>query len=189
MIKIYYGLSGTFKGTTINSILKSNEGIQVCYSDIKKWKRLDSDLFGGATVGNNYNYSNHHFCKLEHILSNLHHNDLLIERGVSDFCFYQSLVDGEDPEMIKKIVRYEEKLLSGSDVEKILLIQEDEKFIGKTILSEPTRSQWFPDVESYRREQNKYIKFTKEYNKITSEVVIRDAEDYIVNKLGLRFDK
>lgn len=196
-IKIYYGLSGTFKGTTIQSVLgdwKKNDGsIKSCSSDIKKWKALDKRLFGNSTSGNNLIFANHHLCKLDSILSTSFSKSwtLLVERGISDFCYYDS---GEVRQEYRDMVEYEKELLYQGHpefvkIEKILLIQGDEKFIGETILSEPTRSHWFPDTETYLREQDKYIKFTKELNDITSEVVISDAEDYIVNTLGLQFNK
>lgn len=185
MIKFYYGMSGTFKSTTIDSESKGFENPTIIRSMIKPWKRIEENLFPGLIEKNNIIFATLHLCNLESQVSNLDVDHLtLIERGVTDMLFYQSqecnsIVQNDG--WIKKAVEYELGLVENdaNSPEKILLIQKDRDFIENKILSEPTRREIFPDVDSYLKAQDDYVKFTGKYNKLTDIIIINDANVYL----------
>lgn len=190
MIKFYYGMSGTFKSTTIEREQKKSEDSTVIRSMIKSWKKIENELFPGLIERNNINFAALHLCNLESQVTNLDYDHLtLIERGVTDMLFYQiqecsSLLQNSG--WIEKVVNYELKLVEGdaNTPEKILLVQKDRNFIENKILSEPTRREIFPDVDSYLKAQDSYVEFTGRFNKLTDIIVINDANLYL-NSLGL----
>ena len=174
-------MCGCFKATTIKSILRDNPDVEAKWSMIKPWKRIEERLFPGMIPRSNLNYAILHLIGLQDI----HKETVVVERGVTDMIFYESLSPGD---WISRAVDYEASLLGGNP-EKILLIQRDRKFIRDIVLQEKTRRDAFPlGVDDFLRQQEKYIKFTKSYNDISSEVVIDDAKRYIEVTLGLEYN-
>jgi hypothetical protein len=194
MIKIYYGLSGTFKGTTIKYILNNNPDVAVIWSMIKPWKRLETGIYNGMITYNDLNYALSHLTLLEYVLSTTDKKDILVERGVSDMTFYRMLAYermGEtiDDSWIRKSVEEELRICGDQSVHKTLLIQKDEDFIRDVILSEPTRAEKFPNgLSDYLRSQDEYIKFTEKYNSISEVITINNAKSYLEN-LGIEYNE
>lgn len=196
MIKFYYGLSGTFKGTTIKSQLNSNT-IPV-WSMIKTWKRLETGIFSGLVSRNDLNYALQHLCLLEYVINNNYDNKtILVERGVSDMSYYRmKMYESVDPnasdEWIKKSIREELKIcqiLKGQTIHKILLIQNDKDWIRDVILKEPTRREVFPGgLDEYLKNQDEYIKFTEKYNSIDEIITINNSRSYI-ESLGIEYNE
>lgn len=191
MIKIYYGLSGTFKGTTIETL--QNKDTAVVWSMIKSWKRLETGIYSGQIIYNDLNYAIQHLTLLEYVLKTTDKKDILVERGISDMLFYRMKayeVLGEtiDDSWIRKSVEEELRLCGDHMVQKILLVQNDKDFIRDVILSEPTRSEKFPNgLSDYLKSQDDYIKHTEKYNSISEVITINDAKSYIEGSLGLEF--
>lgn len=194
-IKFYYGLSGTFKTSTIlneKSRFVDYES-PVVWSMIKQWKDLENNEFAGLVESNHLNFALLHLCNLGNIIKSSNNEDIiLVERGVTDPLYYWTAEDitSVDEKWVNTIVEKEYELCDGenSRVEKILLIQKDADFIDKVILAEPHRREIFPNVESYLKKQEDYVTFTKKYNKITQTIIIDSAEDYL-NSLGITFNK
>ena len=190
MIQFYYGLSGTFKGTTIKKRLEKDNKLKVMWSMIKSWKNLENDLFSGLIEYNDLNYALLHLCMLEETMNNLSDDSgVLIERGVTDMLFYKTreMLSIND-RWVDSIVKYEDSLCKKKP-EKILLIQNDEEFIRDVILKEPSRKEKFPGgIEDYLRTQRFYVDFTKRHNDITEIIEITNAKDYITNTLGMEFN-
>lgn len=197
-VKIYYGLSGTFKTTTINSNL--NLGDSVLWSSIKRWKKWEKDLLENLNHPNDLNLALLHLSRLGDLNFDLSKDDttLHIERGVSDMLFYwkrirERPIGYDEDDFVKNIINEEldiiDRVSGGTkEPEKILLIQKDYDFVQNTVLKEPSRSNCFPrGVQDYMDAQDRYISFTKEYNKITSEIVISNAKDYL-NGLGIEWE-
>lgn len=193
MIKFFYGLSGTFKGTTIKSLIDNNPDTAVVWSMIKSWKKLETGIYSGMIERNDLNYALLHLCILEHTLKTTDKSNLLIERGVSDMSYYRKkMYENIDPsasdEWIQKSVEEELELCQGP-VYKILLIQNDREFIDKVILSEPTRREVFPNgLDDYLRNQENYIKFTEKYNSIDEVITINNAKSYL-ESLGIKYNE
>lgn len=190
MIQFYYGLSGTFKGTTMKKKLEEDNKLKVMWSKIKSWKNLENDLFSGLIEYNDLNYALLHLTMLEDKVDELDDKSsgLLVERGVTDMIFYKTreMLSIND-RWVDSIVKYEESLCKEKP-KKILLIQNDTKFIENVILNEPSRKEKFSGVEDYIKNQKFYVDFTKRHNDITEIIEITNAEDYITNTLGLEFN-
>lgn len=186
MTKFYYGLSGTFKSTTLQKEISNVEDPAVVWSEIKLWKELEGGILKGETKVTDLNFAILHLCSLDNVVKGNHKN-LFIERGISDMIFYHLQKHntlGED--IIKELISKEEELCKG-EIEKILLIQRDENFIKTKVLNEKTRAAVFPGgVLDYLQAQEKYIEFTKQYNRITKVVEITNAQTYL-EKLGLEY--
>ena len=178
-VKIYYGLSGTFKGTTISA----GHPTRVMWSAIKPWKHYLGGSFKDLVPSNNLTFALLHLVRMQDYLRG--EGDLVIERGISDFLFYHD--SRLSPKEVGRIMVEEDILLRGIEVERILLVQKDEDFIQEVVLREPTRREIFKDVPSYLEAQEKYVKWTKEFNKIDKEIEIHNAKDYIERVLGLDF--
>ena len=191
-VRHYFGLSGTLKTTTIQSELKKKEKIAM-WSYIKPWKRYEKVL---NIEPNDLNYAALHLCRLSDYIDCIPFSEqvrtILVERGISDMLFYWSKKNGEDEELIKKAVLEEAYLTEQNsyyNAEKILLIQKDIDFIKDVVLKEKTRSDCFPGgVEDYLKQQEEYVSFTQKYNRITNTIVIKDAEKYIKDDLGLEYN-
>lgn len=187
MIKIFYGLSGTFKSTTIKSL--QNKDTAIVWSMIKYWKRLETGIYNGMIEYNDLNYAIQHLTLLEYMLSETDKKDIIVERGITDMLFYRMKALGEtvDDSWICKSVEEELRLCGDHGVQKILLVQNDRDFIRDVILSEPTRAEKFPNgLSDYLKSQDEYIKHTETYNNISDVVVINNAKSYI-ESLGLEF--
>lgn len=182
-IKFFYGLSGTFKTATISSISHPNSPI--VWSMIKLWKDLESGIFDGKTEKNHLNFAILHLCNLENIIKSGGNETIYSERGVSDPLFYY--MNGRDFDWFEDAVYKERDLCEGLEIEKTLLIQKDVDFIENTILKEPHRKAIFPSAIEYMEQQERYIKFTKKYNKIDNIIEINNAKDYITS-LGKTFN-
>lgn len=175
-------MSGTLKGTTISAM--TGPETRVVWSRNKDWKMYDKDLFSGQTALGNLVYANLHLCRLKDAVDN-GPGDLLIERGVSDPCFYEE-ISGRFGDW-EKIVKTESEIL-GEGVRKVILIMKDLEFIKTKVLSEPTRAAWFKDPESYLNAQDRYVEFTKTVNHIDEIITIDNALEYI-KSLGIPYQE
>lgn len=194
-VKIYYGLSGTFKGTTIDCSLKS--GDTVLNSGIKQWKYWENSLLGGLNNPSDLNYALLHLSRLKDMKFDLTKDSttLHVERGVSDMLFYWLLSNPtyENSETLIRNLIEEEisvSMVAGGDISeptKILLVQKDYEFVRDVVLSEPTRKERFlGGVDDYMLSQDHYIEFTKKFNKISEIIEITNARDYL-RSLGLEW--
>ena len=185
-IKFYYGLSGTFKTVTIKS--ESTPESSVAWSMIKLWKDLEDGVFSGYTEKNHLNFALLHLCVLGNEIKSQENKEevtIFSERGVSDPLFYYG--NGrQDPTWFNEIIQKEVELCENYEIEKVLLIQKDKKFIDEVVLREPHRRAIFPNVTEYLKKQEEYIRFTERYNLITKKIEITNAEDYI-KSLGMEF--
>lgn len=190
MITFYYGMSGAFKATTIKKKLEEDKNLKVLWSKIKSWKNLENTLFNGLIEYNDLNYALLHLCLLEEKVDELDDKSsgLLVERGVTDMIFYKTRdLKVVNDMWVDFITNYEESLCKEKP-KKILLIQNDTKFIENVILNEPSRREKFPDLDTYLKCQDQYVKFCEKYNEITETIEITNAEDYITNTLGMEFN-
>lgn len=193
-VKIFYGMSGALKSSTIDSLdEKMNYSMPIMRSSIKVWKKYQTELsvFREQTIPNDLNFGILHLIKLEEFLrDNVYHEKAIIERGITDHLFYH-ISKGNDilEEQIKEVVNEELKLFDMDciEVEKILLVQEDRDFVRDVVLSNKYRSSCFSDVDDYMRQQDLYVKFTQEHNDIFEVIKIKNAKDYIENNLGMEF--
>ena len=196
----FLGGSGTFKGTTINSLMR---GARVGYcwpvfSPIKPWKRLGNGvLMGKLRIGDNIDLAGLSLITLEQNLWQVEHDPemktLFIERSVLDNLFYwvkekeiDWTKDTANRNFIKDVRKEELKIIEKYGwVEKrgIILEMLDENFINNTILSEPTRREWFPGgAQDYLLFQREYINFLREFWGIGSELKLRkiiSAPEYL----------
>lgn len=201
----YHGMSGTFKGATIKSLLQGNKlGYTLAvWSMIKPWKKLEDSAFQGLIrKGNNMDLAAMYLCTLENTLRQAAVDPdieiILSERGVLDNLFYWSKLESVNlpADYIQSVilrVREEEKQLEErfgfTEMRNTVLVMEDEEFIENHILSEPTRRAWFPDVKTYLSKQEEYLKFIFRYggDKIYERRIL-NARDYIENKLKMTYN-
>lgn len=208
MITVFYGMSGALKTTTINNKAKNQKNTKVIRSSIKTWKDLYNDLFKSymGSGDNNLNYALLHLCSLDQLTRDeQEYDNVLVERGVSDPIFYQMMEckSARDEDRLlaptpvdffdaMKAVKKELELLSklSTNIEKRLLIMEDDDFIVDRVLKEPHRAEIFKSLEDYKKYQDLYVDFTKSINQIpeTNIVRIKDAQTYITKILNLDFD-
>lgn len=200
----FYGMSGTFKGTSIKAYLKGREDMALpIFSLPKPWKKLEKGVLRGhIQEGNNMNLAALTLCTLQHTLwvnealENGNCFDLLLaERGVLDNMWYWTRKEGsklsaQEQESVVSQVRREElrieEELGWEEWRNLVLIMEDEDFIDSHILSEPTRRQWFPDVQSYLEAQRDYINFLRKHIPDLRERRIENAAEYL-RKLGIDY--
>lgn len=186
-IKFFYGLSGTFKTTTILSESQHCNNPDIVWSMIKLWKDLESDEdIKGKIEKNHLNFALLHLCILGNSLKSSNKDEVMVfsERGVSDPLFYYG--GGKQLPWFNKLIQEETELCGDLEIEKILLIQKDEKFIEEVVLNEPHRRAIFSNVNEYLKKQDEYIRFTMDYNLITKEIEIINAKEYI-KSLGIEF--
>lgn len=184
MVKIYYGLSGTFKGTTISAL---DHDFKIMKSSIKPWKHYQFGPFSGLVQDNDLTYGILHLVRLGEALEGLgDEENLSVERSISDCLFYYSYSDEFKKEgtlteeKVKELVEEEKKMLEGKEVKRILLIQKDRDFIRDVILKEPTRQKTFKgDVNYYLEMEDRYVEWTNKYNDIDEVIEINNAKDYI----------
>lgn len=185
-VKFYYGLSGTFKETTIKNNLKL--GDDVLWSGIKRWKGWES-MLGDRIPKSDLNLALLHLSRLADKEYNLTMDEktLYVERGVTDMLYYwlQSHPTGNQETMIKSLVEEElrvSRIVGGGiqEPEKILLVQKDYEFVEKVVFNEPTRAACFPGgIRDYISSQDRYVDFTKKNNKISEIIYINDAREYL----------
>jgi hypothetical protein len=161
----------------------------VIKSAIKTWKNNRDLLFPWLSEETNLNYALLHLTRLEEYVYNSTFENI-IERGVSDMMFYEyqkspNLITAS---IIQGAINRELEILehTSGEVEKILMVMKDEDFIINKTLSEKTRAQWFRGVQDYLEKQSEYVDFTKKYNKIDQEIVIKDARKYL-SDLGIEY--
>ena len=196
-IKIYYGLSGTLKGSTIEATKKKIPGIKIMESSIKPWKYYQFGLFKDLTEYNDLTYGILHMVRLREFMEQNHEeDDLLIERGVTDTLFYYYYNSGEprleNSEFIRSVVCAEKSLLCPdfSKIERILLVQEDKDFVKDEVLKDEYRKRTFNnDPNLYFDLQEKYVDFTTKYNSIDSVIRINNAKEYVTETLGEHWNK
>lgn len=196
----FLGCSGTFKGTTINALMRGGR-VGYCwpvFSPIKPWKRLGNGvLMGKLRIGDNIDLAGLSLVTLEQNLWQTEHDPdmktLFIERSVLDNLFYW--VKGEGISWATDTVKRkfikdtrEEELQIASrygwgERKGIILEMLDEDFITNTILSEPTRREWFPGgAQDYLSFQREYINFLREFWGSGSELKLRkipNAPEYL----------
>lgn len=185
-ITFYYGMSGTFKATTINTLI--NKGIyeKPIWSDIKPWKSLESLL--GVNQDDRV-YAMLHLYNLKREV-NTAKNSIVVERGVTDMLYYYYKNNPQldiNLSMVKDVLLKEKEICKDFEIKKVILVQRDEDFIENVILKEPTRSKEFRDLKSYLEGQDMYLKFTTEYNDIDEIIDIFDAKEYIEKTLGIEY--
>jgi hypothetical protein len=192
MIKIYYGLSGTLKSSTIKQKYgyfgdESDETTVIIRSAIKNWKYNRDALFPWLCNESNLNYALLHLTRLQDYVYGSY--DFIIERGVTDPLYYEYQKQPEliTPSIISSAVTKESEILGGNNVQKILMTMLDEKFIAEKVLSEKTRADCFQGVEEYLKKQKEYVEFTKKYNNISEEIKITDAREYL-STLGIEYN-
>ena len=191
-VTIYYGLSGTMKGSTISSL---GPDVKVMESAIKPWKHYQFGLFKDLVQDNDLTYGILHLVRLQEFLRlNKGKNLLAIERSISDCLFYNNNSEefGDKNKLgeskIQELVEEEMKLLGEFDVTRILLIQKDEDFIRDVILKEPTRKKTFNgSLDLYLELQDKYVRWTEKYNKLNKVNEIYNAKEYIETVLGMEY--
>lgn len=195
-IKIYYGLSGALKGSTIESIKKKQPDLKVMESSIKAWKYYQFGIYNGLTEYNDLTYGILHLVRLREFIEHSQpKDDVLIERGVTDSLFYYYYNDEfssgkekvENSEFIEKVVQAERSVLlpDFSKIERILLVQNDKNFVRDVVLKDEYRKKTFKnDPNLYFQLQEKYVEFTSKYNPIDSIIRIDNAEEYITKTLG-----
>jgi hypothetical protein len=191
MIKIYYGLSGTLKSTTIKQKYgyfgERCENTAIIRSAIKNWKYNRDALFPWLCNESNLNYALLHLTRLQDYVYGDY--DFIIERGVTDPLYYEYQIQPEliTPYIISSAVNRESEILQPSMIKKTLMIMLDKDFIRNKTLSEKTRADWFQGVEDYLEKQEDYVKFTKKYNDITEIIEIKDAREYL-ESLGIEYN-
>ena len=192
MIKIYYGLSGTLKSSTIKQKYgyfgdESDENTVIIRSAIKNWKYNRDALFPWLCNESNLNYALLHLTRLQDYVYGDY--DFIIERGVTDPLYYEYQKQPEliTPSIISSAVEKESEILCKNKIHKTLMIMLDEKFIAEKVLSEKTRADCFQGVEEYLKKQENYVEFTKKYNNIDEEIKINDAKDYLMH-LGVEYN-
>jgi hypothetical protein len=192
MIKIYYGLSGTLKSSTIKQKYgyfgdESDETTVIIRSAIKNWKYNRDLLFPWLCNESNLNYALLHLTRLQDYVYGDY--DFIIERGVTDPLYYEYQKQPEliTPSIISSAVEKEIEILCKNKIHKTLMIMLDEKFIAEKVLSEKTRADCFQGVEDYLEKQEDYVKFTKKYNDITEIIEIKDAREYL-ESLGIEYN-
>lgn len=194
-IRIYYGLSGALKGSTIEAVKKKEPGLKVMESSIKTWKYYQFGLYAGLTEYNDLTYGILHLVRLREFMEQNHSEDkLLIERGITDSMFYHYYSDefpkglvSENPRFVADVVEAEKSLLlpDFSKIERVLLVQNDKDFVRDVVLQEKYRKKTFkgsPDL--YFEMQEKYVEFTAKYNAIDKIIRIDNAREYITETLG-----
>lgn len=197
MTTIFYGMSGTFKYTTMTSGSEWKESFKV-FSDIKPWWNYRLNLFPGSLKGNDGDFVIYRLLTLSLPGYLPKDKDIVIERGISDsiLCMISDKgenlwEDGEDrvwsEAEIGRCIDEELKILRPyGDVKKVLFIMLDKKFIEEKILTEPNRKRYYPDVETYLKKQEEYVEFTKRYNEIDEEILITDAYEYLKRLQGVK---
>ena len=192
MIKIYYGLSGTLKSSTIKQKYgyfgdESDENTVIIRSAIKNWKYNRDALFPWLCNESNLNYALLHLTRLQDYVYGDY--DFIIERGVTDPLYYEYQKQPEliTPSIISSAVEKESEILCKNKIHKTLMIMLDKKFIAEKVLSEKTRADCFQGVEEYLKKQENYVEFTKKYNNIDEEIKINDAKDYLM-RLGVEYN-
>ena len=190
MIKIYYGLSGTLKSSTIKrKYEEGDEKTTIIRSAIKNWKYNRDALFPWLCNESNLNYALLHLTRLQDYVYGDY--DFIIERGVTDPLYYEYQKQPEliTPYIISSAVTKESEILGGNNVnvQKILMTMLDKKFIAEKVLSEKTRADCFQGVEEYLKKQENYVEFTRTYNHIDEEIKINDAKDYLMH-LGVEYN-
>lgn len=196
-VKIFYGMSGAFKETTIKSKLRDELGSDVMWSGIKQWKYWE-ELIKRKNGPHHLNLALLHLSRLKDKEYNIAKDNttLFVERGVSDMLFYwlHSLpAMSENETIIKNLIEEEirvSKIAAGGGEKpwKVLLIQRDYDFVQNIVLKELTRSECFPGgIKDYINAQDRYISFTKKYNDINEIIEIDNAKEYL-KKLGIEWD-
>lgn len=177
MIRIFYGMSGTFKLTTIQR--KYGDTFKIL-SAIKPHYKMAKTIFNGNRELQDLDFAMYRLLELSERLPQV--GDCSIERGITDFMHsYQNRSYWKPGIDIQKLVEAESETFGDTEVKKILMVMKDEDFIQNTILSEPTRKAIYPDLKTYLSEQDKYVEFTKKWNLISEEIIILDAHTYLNN--------
>lgn len=200
-VKIYYGLSGAMKGSTIKSEKqRAPDKVDIMESAIKPWKYYHFGLFNGLIEYNDLNFCILHLVRLRDFIERNHNSgkDLVVERGVTDFLFYYynnvtglGKTRGVDEDFITGVVGAENTNLlpDFSTVEKVLFIQKDKDFVRDVVMKDSVRRKTFHgDIDYYFSLQDKYVDFTTKYNVINRVIEIDNAKDYITKVLGEKWE-
>lgn len=178
-------MSGTFKSSTIEKEKK-----KTMWSLIKSWKRLQEGAFNGLIRYNDLMYGILHLVELQKFTKEVEKSDnCIVERGVTDTLFFYKRTNELPEDTIAEILQEENSILSGFDVKKILLVQEDYKFVNEVILKNIYRKNSFSGgIEEYKKLQEDYVEFTCKTNHIDDIVRIKNAREYVENTLGETFN-
>lgn len=192
---IYYGMSGTLKLTTIESL--HSDSFKV-FSDTKPFFKMDEDYFNWSSRPNDAHLAIHRLLTLDlpgYLPSD---KDIVIERGVTDnvFCIPNRKIPGmskyEDIDILGLVNKEESIIKSRTNncrIIKKLLVMKDEDFISKRVLNNRYRRSIYPSITDYLASQDKYIEFTKRYNSISEVIIINNAKDYITNILNINYNE
>lgn len=192
---IYYGMSGSLKLSTMNSLHKYDFKV---YSDTKPFYDLDRDYFNWSSRPNDAHLAIHRLLMLNSE-GYLPHNgvEIAIERGISDnlFCIPNRSIPGMElyenvkiDKLVNLEIEYIKSRTKGYKIKKKLLIMEDKDFIINKVLIEDHRKSIYPNLDIYLTKQNEYVEFTKKWNKIDETIIINDARTYIEDSLKLKYD-
>ena len=118
MIRIYYGLSGTLKSTTIKNKFVGEDNTVIIWSTIKVWKQNRDLLFPWLCNESNLNYALLHLTRLQDYVYG--DSDFVIERGITDPLYYeyQKQPGLITPTIISRAVTRESEILQGRDCQK-----------------------------------------------------------------------
>lgn len=165
-------MSGSFKGSTI-SWTRSTGDYDIVWSGVKPWKKYESGLSLNLSE-NNLRFGLLHLTQLDLAVTRSD-KDIILERGVTDISFFTP-----GHERVSELAKAESDIISDLDVERILLVQKNKKFIESVILSDFYRSSVFPGgVSEYIQKQEDYIRFTKKHNNIDNVIEIECPEKYL----------
>lgn len=182
---IIYGMSGSLKLTTINSLYKTNFKV---YSDTKPFFEYDEKYFNWSGRPNDSHLAIHRLLTLNLDGYLPKDEDIVIERGITDnlFCIPNRGISGlesYDDIKIDELVNLETNILlnraGANNIDKILLVMEDKDFIESRVLNNKYRKAIYPDLDIYMKKQKEYIEFTEKWNKISKKIIVRDALNYI----------
>ena len=192
MITIYYGMSGALKETTIKNAPRHEKELKI-WSDIKPYWNYRKTLFPLELPGTDGDFIIQRLLQIQNLKSLVESGEIeskgwVLERGVTDMikCMIDNKTFKENytDEDVYRIVNEEYNLLDNlgfGKPTKVLLVMLDKDFIQDKVLNEPNRKRYYPDMETYLKRQEEYVKFTKQYNDIDEVIEIRDAYQYIDN--------
>lgn len=171
-------MSGTLKLTKLKS--EFTEGDLCIYSNVKPHLSLSTELLEKAP--DDTDFALERLLQLSSIPPKVIGN-ILIERGITDFIeSWTSREQGsayrESEDFIKSWTTKETEFL-GDKVVRELLVMKDKEFIRDSVLVEPSRSRLYPDLETYLRRQDEYVKFTLQHNSVDFITEILNAEKFI----------
>lgn len=188
MITIFYGMSGSFKLTTMTRSKNYKDDFKI-YSDVKPHYGYINQFFKDIRQPSDLDFVIHRLLTLKTPGLLEGKKNISIERGVSDFlqCYINRPETNKylDLSFIPKVISEERDILTSlqpkEELKKVLLVMLDKDFISNTILLEPTRKAIYDNIDYYLERQRDYVKFTETYNNISEVIEIKNALEYLNN--------